>query len=196
MAHSKHPSTTRVGRLVLPSALALALLGALGCARQGSPPASAASSESARERAVFVSDDGRTLRLPDLRGKPVVIAPFFVSCTVRCPHTVAKLKQMARSFARRGIDARFVLFTIDPENDDEARLRSYRLAHELPSDWLLLRTDYSSTVALSSWIGAHAAHDRGHIVHAATIAILDADGRRSEGLAGWDFDEDAVLAGR
>jgi len=42
----------------------------------------------------WTNDDGKTIQLSSLRGRPQVVVMFFASCQLTCPLTVVQLKQL------------------------------------------------------------------------------------------------------
>lgn len=77
---------------------------------------------------VLVDQDGEPMRLYSdlLRGKTVVISPFFTSCTGVCPVLTGKLAAIQRRFADRlGKDLRLISISVDPETDTPERLKAY-----------------------------------------------------------------------
>jgi protein SCO1/2 len=74
--------------------------------------------------------DGAELKLSRYRGKVVILAFGFTSCTNVCPVTLSVLAQTRRKLgaAREGLQVVYV--TVDPERDDAARMREYLAAFD------------------------------------------------------------------
>lgn len=71
---------------------------------------------------------GKSLRLYSdlMKGKIVVINPFFIECTGTCPVMNAKMEELqAHVGDRLGRDVVFISITVDPENDTPEKLKAY-----------------------------------------------------------------------
>ncbi len=175
----------------------LAFLVALGACRL---PASADAGEDAQagtllERLGTWRDErGHAVTLADLRGSPVVLAPIFTFCTVRCPITVEKVRRLYEAYRRRNLDVRVVLVTLDPIRDDPARLLRFQETRNLPASWRLLRGTLDQTRALARMLGVRAIYDDNHIDHDVRIAVFDRGGRLVDAYGGWDFDEETAVS--
>ena len=85
---------------------------------------------------------GESLKLSDLKGKPVVINFWFPSC----PPCVAEMPDLQRSFARHGGDVAFIgvqLIGLDTVSDGQAFVDDLGVTYALgPDDGAIIR-DYS-----------------------------------------------------
>jgi len=73
----------------------------------------------------LVGSDGAELKLSQYRGKVVVLAFGFTSCTDVCPVTLATLAQTRRRLGAQGDGLQVIYVTVDPQRDDAARMRAY-----------------------------------------------------------------------
>jgi protein SCO1/2 len=69
--------------------------------------------------------DGRELRLSRFRGKVVLLAFGYSSCTEVCPVTLATFAQARRRLGAAADDVQVVYVTVDPERDVPDRLRRF-----------------------------------------------------------------------
>jgi protein SCO1 len=69
--------------------------------------------------------DGLDLSLERYRGKVVLLAFGYTSCTEVCPVTLSILAQARRKLAAEASDMQVVYITVDPERDSVARMHSY-----------------------------------------------------------------------
>jgi protein SCO1/2 len=69
--------------------------------------------------------DGQELRIDRLRGKVVLLAFGFTSCTEVCPVTLATLAQARRKLGAAAADVQVVYVTVDPQRDVPERLKKY-----------------------------------------------------------------------
>jgi len=74
--------------------------------------------------------DGAELELRRYRGKVVLLAFGYTSCTEVCPITLGVLAQARKKLAAAGNDLQVIYITVDPERDDVARMRSYLAAFD------------------------------------------------------------------
>ena len=90
---------------------------------------------------------GDTVNLYDIKGKAIVADFFFTSCGYICPKLTQNMVKLQQSFMRGGdpmnkIDTsvvQFVSFTIDPERDSVAKLKTYADKYGVNYDnwWML-----------------------------------------------------------
>jgi protein SCO1/2 len=110
----------------LPSILSLLLLVAGPSAAQDADLRAGAFSPPRPAPAFLLrGSDGAGLELARYRGKVVVLAFGFTSCSSVCPTTLATLAQARRKLGADAGDFQVVYVTVDPERDDAARMREY-----------------------------------------------------------------------
>jgi cytochrome oxidase Cu insertion factor (SCO1/SenC/PrrC family) len=138
-----------LARARTPRIAVLAALGLLACG-DGTPVVGAGSSGprtdvDAEEAADFgplpdfrlTSERGAEVTLADLRGRPLVLAALFSTCTGPCPSIARGLKWLQRRLA--GTDVLLVAVSVDPEVDSPAVLARYaeRVGAD-PERWIFL----------------------------------------------------------
>lgn len=69
--------------------------------------------------------NGGELKISNYRGKVVLLAFGFTSCTAVCPTTLNTFAVARRKLAAAATDVQVVYVTVDPERDDSARLKKY-----------------------------------------------------------------------
>lgn len=69
--------------------------------------------------------DGKPLDLASYRGKVVLLAFGFSSCGEVCPITLATLAGARKKLGPDAERVQIVYVTVDPERDDEARMKKY-----------------------------------------------------------------------
>lgn len=69
--------------------------------------------------------DGKDLNLTRYRGKVVLLAFGYTSCTEVCPVTLSILAQARRKLGAQAGEVQVVYITVDPERDSIARMHSY-----------------------------------------------------------------------
>lgn len=162
----------------------------------GSPPTVAQSdhSQAAGESiyaldVALVDQAGRRLRLPDLRGRPMVAAMIYTTCTSVCPRVTEDMKTIERQLGpddRRGVA--FALFSLDPGRDTPAALTRFAGEHGLDLErWTLMAATEDGVRDLAAVLGVrYRTEASGDIAHSATIVVIDSDGvvrHRQEGLS-------------
>lgn len=74
--------------------------------------------------------DGRELKLSHYRGKVVLLAFGYTSCTEVCPVTLSILAQARRKLAAAAGELQIIYITVDPARDSAERMRSYLTAFD------------------------------------------------------------------
>jgi len=156
------------------------LRGALAIAACLAPPC-LADDVSARSiyqlAATWTEDNGHSLQLRELAGEVEVLTFFYTSCEAACPMTVKALQSMKLGPAGSA-HARFLLVSVDPEQDSPAALRRYRRTMKLDKDrWKLLRGPPSDVRKLAALLGFNYEEvDSGQFVHSNLVTVLNARG--------------------
>ena len=73
----------------------------------------------------LVEHTGRTLRLSDLRGQPVLLFFGYTKCPDVCPLTLTALRQSLDRIGASPAEIRVAMITVDPVNDTMERLARY-----------------------------------------------------------------------
>lgn len=90
---------------------------------------------------VLMNQDGRGMRLYSdlIRGKTVIIIPFFTSCTGICPVMNAALQKIQAHLGDRlGKDVHMLSISVDPVEDTPARLKEYAERFGARPGWFFL----------------------------------------------------------
>ncbi len=124
----------------------LAVVGMVGCLPSSAQSPAAPVSP---EGATWTDERGEAVGLERFRGTPVVFTAFFTSCTVRCPLTISKLREVDEAFRKRGSSVPIVLVTLDPHTDTADRLLRFKEERHLPDNWHLLRGGDAATRAFA-----------------------------------------------
>lgn len=73
----------------------------------------------------FINQDEEEVSLSDLRGKVWVADFIFTYCETVCPTMTANMAELQKRLKAAGVEAELISFSVDPERDDPAALRSY-----------------------------------------------------------------------
>ena len=124
----------------------------------------------------FTDQLGRTSKLEDWRGKPVMISMFYSSCQFVCPRIVEALKRTEEGLATK---VPVLMVSFDPVRDDTAALKA--MADERHIDakrWTLARTDARNVRKFAAMLGIQYRElPSGEFNHTSVIILLDAEGR-------------------
>lgn len=98
----------------------------------------------------LVRQDGTSVKLGDELndGRPVVLAFIYTSCTSVCPLISHTLSQLQTKLGDNSSRVHLVSITIDPEQDDPARLREYASTYHAGPEW----QHYTGTLAASQTV--------------------------------------------
>ncbi|MDB6108040.1 MAG: electron transport protein SCO1/SenC [Gammaproteobacteria bacterium] len=119
-----------IGRLNWLRGLAAAVFALLLAAAAGAastPALKAGVFEPPRQAPDFslASSTGHELKISDYRGKVVLLAFGFTSCTEVCPTTLNTFALARRKLQSAAADVQVVYITVDPQRDVPARLAKY-----------------------------------------------------------------------
>lgn len=143
---------------------------------------------------IWTDEQGVPSTFARWRGSTIVTTGFYGGCTLRCPMTIDKLRQIDETLRSHGRSAEFVLVTIDPDNDSVDRLRELKESRHLPSSWHLLRGSRQDTQAFGKFLRLNVARDSGHMDHEVKVAVFGAAGNLVHTFVGWNFGESDILA--
>jgi protein SCO1 len=106
---------------------AISLMAAVAAAAAGAPAFKAGLFDPPRQAPDFSlqGTDGHELRMSRYRGKVVLLAFGYSSCTAVCPVTLATLAAARRELGPAAADVQVVYVTVDPERDVPARLEAF-----------------------------------------------------------------------
>ena len=74
--------------------------------------------------------DGRELTMSQFKGKVVLLAFGYSSCTAVCPVSLATYAMVRRQLGAAAADVQVVYITVDPERDVAARLKDFLAAFD------------------------------------------------------------------
>ncbi len=130
---------------------------------------------------------GRSVRLAELRGDPVLVLLFYGTCEHACPALVRDLQRIEAGLAPEDrARTRFLLVSFDPERDTPERLAAYAAEKGLESErWLLLHGHPEQIRELALVLGVrYRPSGNGEFSHSMRITLLDRDGVVADSLEG------------
>lgn len=145
----------------------------------------------------WTNQDGASVALASLAGKPVVLAMGYTTCKAICPAIVANMmwieKHLPSDAAER---VRFAFFSFDSGADTPIRLRLYADGHGLDlARWTLFTGDDDAVRELAAALDVpFRPNDENGFDHAAVISLLDAKGEIVLQQRGAQASSDELLA--
>ena len=141
---------------------------------------------------------GRSVQLAEDRGRVVLVAFIYTSCTTACPILSQKMSSLQRELLARGYDGqrvRFYSITVDPQRDSPEVLARYaRPFVRNDAAWRFL---HESPARLQPVLAAYDEWTRplddGELDHPARLYLIDGRGRIREIYSLTFFDEDQAF---
>lgn len=139
----------------------------------------------------FTSRDGRTVRISDFRGKPLVVNFIYTGCIQACPTTVRFLMKSVeasrKTFGGDGFAVATVGFNLPFDNAQAMNSFAHKHGIDDP-DWHFLSPDGNEIGAFTKELGfTYYATPKG-FDHIAQVTVIDADGRIYRQIYGENFD--------
>ncbi len=84
------------------------------------------------------TEEDKAIKLADLKGNPLVVVMIYTTCKAACPRLVADMRNIHDKVNDPTV--RYILISIDPENDTPARLKAFAIENQIDSDeWTFLQ---------------------------------------------------------
>lgn len=123
-------------------------------------------------------ENGRMLRLADLRGKPVVVTFLYTTCKDTCPVTT---QQIRIALDNLGYDVPVVAVSVDPANDTPRRARTFALRQSMQGRMRWALGDARELQRI--WDAYGIAPQTADEDHSASTVLLDGRGVQRVGFA-------------
>ncbi|MDQ0350432.1 protein SCO1/2 [Alkalibacillus filiformis] len=142
----------------------------------------------------YTNQDEETVTLGDLEGTYWVANFIFTNCNTVCPPMTSNMANLQQEAEDRGLDVRFVSFSVDPEYDDPDTLKTFANQFDADySNWDFL-TGYSQkeieSFAASSFkllVSKVDGHDQ--VSHGTSFFIVDPEGTAINNYSGTSSEE-------
>jgi protein SCO1/2 len=144
----------------------------------------------------LIDQNGSTVSLASLKGKPVLIDFIYTSCASTCPMLTAKMAAIAHALGPAlGADVRIVSITLDPEHDNPAELAKYAKSHYASGNgWIFLTgTPAQIDQVLAQFKLRRTREGDGSITHSVSAFLLGPDGHQVRQYNALDVSPDAVV---
>jgi protein SCO1/2 len=84
------------------------------------------------------TQNGESIELKDLKGEVLVMVMIYTTCKAACPRLVADMRSIHQKVNNSSI--KYVLVSIDPENDTPKRLKEFAIENEMDNEqWIFLQ---------------------------------------------------------
>jgi protein SCO1/2 len=141
--------------------------------------------------------DGRTLRLSELRGKIVVLTFIYTRCPLPnfCPlmdKNFAELARWVQAVPARAEEVRLLSVSFDPEHDTPEVLAAHaQLRGAKPPVWQFAAASHDELRKVAGPLGLSYAPTGNEIIHGLTTAVIGPEGRLARLVEGnrWTPDE-------
>jgi protein SCO1 len=132
----------------------------------------------------LVDQHGATLRLTQLRGRPVLVTFAYAKCTTVCPLIVHESLRAREELAAE--DPAVLIVTLDPWRDTPARLPHVAETWKLDADSYVLGGSVDEVEAvLDGWEVPRSRDPRtGEVAHPSLVYVVDAEGRIAYAVTG------------
>ena len=146
------------------------------------------------------TQEGKTLKLSDLRGEVVVLTFVFTRCPRPdfCPRIDTKFAELSRMVAAvpsRVDRVRFLSVSFDPEHDTpEVLAKHAKLRGAKPPFWQFAVASHEELRKVAEPLGLVYGPREDEIIHNLATVILGADGRLVERLEGSSWSNDQAFA--
>lgn len=132
--------------------------------------------------------EGRPVRLSALRGRPVLLAFIYTSCTSACPLISFRMARLQEKLARAAVPATLLSVSVDPA-DDAAALARFAKAFNPGPGWHFLRAEPGRLEPVLASYEEWTSRVEGELDHPARLHLIDAQGRVREIYSLAFFDE-------
>lgn len=95
----------------------------------------------------WTTQDGKTIKMEDLKGKVLAMVMIYTSCKAACPRLVADMRNIEKQIPEDKKDnVAYVFVSIDPETDTPERLKAFAKENKMEDQkWLFLRGNEDDT---------------------------------------------------
>lgn len=128
---------------------------------------------------VLETADGRTVKLAELRGQPLIVTMFYSHCTTVCPLLTAQVQRLVNGLSEvERPQLRVLMVSFDSKRDTPEALTDFKAQHHIQdTNWIVARASASDVRALAAALGIRYRELADHTFnHSAIISVTDRDG--------------------
>jgi protein SCO1/2 len=148
--------------------------------------------------AELTSEEGRTVRLQELRGKVTFVLFGFTNCADVCPLAMERLGLLRDRGSLNPADVAYVMISVDGERDTPAAMKAFLARY--PDEFIGLTAAPNRVAPIAEQFsaaffkGAHSAHGKYDVAHSPQIFVLDAAGKLRAELYGASIESMTAVA--
>src|SRR5262245_41002558 len=133
----------------------------------------------------LTTQDGKELRLADLKGRALLVSFVFTTCSGSCPATTARMVQVQQRLKERGLkpeQVQLLSITLDPARDTPEALGRYAKLYDADTAGWSFLTGERERVArvIAAWDMWAKPAANGQLDHPSRIFLVDPRGRVRE----------------
>ncbi len=130
--------------------------------------------------AKITEQNGKTISLNNLAGKPLLVSMFYSSCPYMCPLIIDTAKAVQHELSAQEREKLGVLMiSIDPKIDTPKVLQALMIKRKLDSkQWILARADENDVRAIAALLNVRYRElEGGDFNHTSVLILIDSQGR-------------------
>ena len=131
----------------------------------------------------WTDESGRTRRLSEFSGYPLILLPIYTRCPGPCLQNVGRLKEALADASNNPRQFRVLLFSFDP-SDNAATLAKYRQRENIPLAWTIGAASQADIDKLLGSIGVQAGKAGTEFTHPNIVLFLDSKQRIAKWIYG------------
>ncbi len=129
----------------------------------------------------FIDSNGKSVRLSDFRGKPLVVSFIYSSCYTACPMITRNIDDV-RDIAIKSLgEGSFSIVSIgfDVANDSPEKMKLYAISNDVDGkpDWRFLSADAATIKRLTNELGFIYRPRSEGFEHLSQVTVIDAKGK-------------------
>ncbi|MBN8251677.1 SCO family protein [Priestia flexa] len=138
---------------------------------------------------IYTNQENKEVSLDNLKGKVWVSNFIFTNCETVCPPMTAHMAKLQKMVKEEGLDANFISFSVDPENDSPDKLKEFAAKFNADlSNWHFL-TGYAQQeiekFALDQFKAVVKKPENDpQVIHATTFYLIDKEGTVMKSYSG------------
>ncbi len=140
----------------------------------------------------FRDSNGKTVRLSDFRGKPLVVSFVYSSCLTACPMITRNIDDV-RDVAIKALgEGSFSIISVgfDAANDSPEKMKLYAISNDVGDkpDWSFLSADAATIKRLANQLGFTYRPRSEGFDHLSQVTVIDAKGKIYRQVYGDSFE--------
>lgn len=127
----------------------------------------------------WLTQDGDEIQLEDLSDDYQLVCMIFTKCPQACPDLIGDMLSIDETLEQKTKDKlKYLLVTIDPDNDTPERLTKFADVHNINNDrWTLLQGEKDKILELSNLLGVeYKQYENGSFGHTNYLTLLNTQG--------------------